>query len=161
MAKDPLVQRGDPYKKPRHTRETCYNIRGYPEGHPKRHPNGCQNCHQKEFHHANNAHSSSATNSHEGSQPGGTILLPPLTTHQYQQLLFLLNTESQPSTANFAGMIPCLSTTQTPAHSWVIDSGASLHFTPHLSPLMSPMTSHHNKPVCLPDGSNTAITYVS
>ncbi|ERN01903.1 hypothetical protein AMTR_s00089p00170350 [Amborella trichopoda] len=67
------------YRKHGHTQETCYDLHSYPEGIPKRTPNGHFN-RKKEGKRANNVNSnanSAASLSLDASEQGGLPSLPP------------------------------------------------------------------------------------
>lgn len=84
-----------------------------------------------------------------------------LTTDQYNQLLNLLNGAS--TTANLAGNSPfffCSSAPSSPPATWIIDSGASNHMTHTLSFFTNHASVPHAKPVKLPTGDVTPISYI-
>ncbi|XP_078160840.1 uncharacterized protein LOC144556253 [Carex rostrata] len=145
-----------------HIKPRCYEIVGYPSGDWRQgtvaKPSG-QRQQQRNQQAVNGSDASVkvfGASGASGSQGHSEDLLPHLTAQQYKQLLSLLNPDSQGSIANFTGKVSC----QTDNLNWVIDSGASDHFTFNPLSLSNSTSTQNYKPVVLPDGSRNPITHI-
>ncbi|KAJ4950957.1 hypothetical protein NE237_027789 [Protea cynaroides] len=136
-----------------HTKDTCYILHGHPDNYSRR-PNVPKSAH------AATVDNASCDSSATDVLPASTSSppLPPLTQAKYHQLLSFLNSEASPHSANFSGMPSCFSILSST--SWVIDSGASLHFSNSVAPTMLSVSSSQQQPVCLPNGTILPITHI-
>ncbi|XP_075095451.1 uncharacterized protein LOC142173716 [Nicotiana tabacum] len=158
-------------KKPRHTRDKCYRIHGFPQ----------------DFKFTKGRNAASAANvrvdceeMEEGNQSKG---LQSLTNEQYNQLLSLLekfpgkNTREGPKNnmtygaANFAGILACSTykeiaettmcrCSKSIADLWILDSGASNHMTYRKSFLKNVRTLPYPFLVTLPNGYRVKVTEI-
>ncbi|KAJ4961187.1 hypothetical protein NE237_021097 [Protea cynaroides] len=148
-----------------HTKDTCFDIHGFPPNFGRKPPRynrsqspvpqlhlATESTVQSDGEVQHDAHMSPAATTSPVSP------LPPLSQSQYQQLISFLN-GSQPN-ANFGGMNLCLRSTVSSLHSWVIDSGASHHFSSSHSPSSYAVSPTAHPPVLLPDGSKYSISSV-
>lgn len=117
-----------------HSRDRCYKLVGYPTRPPA-------------------SPSRSGDNALLTQSP---VNLPPFTPDQYNQLLAMLSTSSNSSSAHLAGIALTV-----PSHSvWIVDTGATNHMCSTLSLFSSYTACSHPSSVQLPDGSNAIVTHI-
>jgi hypothetical protein len=120
--------------KNRHLKAWCYEIVGYPVRHPKHSKANNQGNLTGDRRHNNNKQTQQSTTMMNLKNDSETsTAMPALTPQQYQQLMSLLNLEASKLVANFAGKASLPVQGSKNCGTWVIDSGASEHFTHNLS----------------------------
>ncbi|GLT39324.1 hypothetical protein SLA2020_135220 [Shorea laevis] len=147
--------RCDHCKKVGHTKDKCFEIIGYPTswklGSIKSKGKNDQQRNQARDRNLVFAGNASQESQNEGSSDQSPIA--GLTKEQYEQLLSLLNGNLTLShTANLAGKKPIKS------FSWIIDSGASDHMTPHITNFIE--KSPYCSPVKIPNGSSLDVSHI-
>ncbi|CAL2274238.1 unnamed protein product [Prunus armeniaca] len=163
-----------------HTRDTCYQLHGYPPGHPRygqkpvprrNHNNNSSSSRHNTNSTSGNSHRSHASSAaHQVTAHAPTLqdiqsAMPHLSDSQYQQIMSVMADTSSSSPSNpqaHAASASSFSQGLSPIASshgpWIIDSGATDHITcsSHLLTNSTPTT--HSPPVSLPSGDKASIT---
>lgn len=111
-----------------HTKDTCYKIHGYPAGH-KFHKSGNNNKRNK-----NNVNNVVRDISNEKNDEIQKITSSvgewKLNKEQMNTLMSLFLGSAEQNTTHIA-RITCINTLQLESDLWILDSGATIHITPH------------------------------
>ncbi|GLU12107.1 hypothetical protein SLE2022_288130 [Rubroshorea leprosula] len=139
-------KRGRPYcdhcQKLGHTKDHCYVLHGFPS-----------------TLRANHVQATSVVNS--------PTIAPPLTLEQYNQLVSLVGSNSNPlqlgnsstsASTNFAANLA--SKHFFDSQTWIIDTGATNHMTCSVHNLSNPISTPYLSPVTLPTGESASITHI-
>ncbi|CAM8984340.1 unnamed protein product [Rhodiola kirilowii] len=145
-----------------HTKEFCYKLVGYPPGH-KLHKSNMKNT-SKGYDHAKSANMASCDSSSGGekTESSNANQLPQFSNSQLHQLLALLKkTEchEQEGTNHMAGICLISKTLDSRSLDWVIDSGATDHFTYNLDLLDDVYKVSTACSVLLPNGETSRVKY--
>ncbi|KAI5442653.1 hypothetical protein KIW84_011620 [Lathyrus oleraceus] len=126
----------DHCKRERHTRETCWKLKGKPPNWKKK-----------------NGRAFQASNSDQGKQP--PLSLFPLTTEQLDRLYKLPESPTPSCSIATKGNSAFLSVSLS--HTWIVDSGASDHMTNESTLFSSYSQCASNQKIKIADGSFLAI----
>ncbi|CAM8945952.1 unnamed protein product [Rhodiola kirilowii] len=154
-----------------HLKETCYKLNGYPPGHRLYRGTSSQS-YKGNKHSANNVTavpSATGTNGNstvESKVPGDSDGISSSSNQMSQvheqltKLLSLFNPQERKDEKQFymAG-ISCLATTKVPHDTWILDSGATDHITPHMHLLYDLKLLHIPYEVLMPNGSKALVTH--
>ena len=132
-----------------HFVEKCYQLHGYPPGHPKARTDSIFN---------SNKNTSMANQVYDGAnKDDGKLVVTGISEAQLQQLLSLLNDKDErtSSQANTTVAKPGLSKISSPH--WIIDSSAIDHISPSLKLFLHEDKNISLPPVLLPSGEKANI----
>ncbi|CAM8997807.1 unnamed protein product [Rhodiola kirilowii] len=148
-----------------HLKESCYKLVGYSPGH-KLYKGGPSPNYRGIKHSANNVSSSSTTTNtlstekvHAGPDDPSPSQLSQV-QDQLTKLLHMFNQKEQKDTSqsHMAG-ISCLTTTKVTNNTWILDSGATDHVTPHMHLLFDVKLMKNPYEVLMPNGTKAAVTH--
>ncbi|CAM8920521.1 unnamed protein product [Rhodiola kirilowii] len=148
-----------------HVRETCYKLHGYPPGYKFSNNKGTASSNRNNKVVANNVVTEPSNAGNESKDQGhcketSSVSLSSLqiTQDQLNKLMVFLRESGAHTTDHIAG-ITCLSSVKVSKDTWVIDSGATDHITPHAH-LLSHVTSLKVPySVLMPNGTRVMVTH--
>ncbi|CAM8888286.1 unnamed protein product [Rhodiola kirilowii] len=154
---------------PGHSKENCYKINGYPQGHRLHRDTNSQNSRGYKSM-ANNVTNSSSTAGNSNKATSDKML--PASNQdtaaqlsqvqdQLAKLFHLFNQQDKKEDNQFtmAG-ISCLTTTKISIDTWILDSGATDHITSHMHLLHDVKTLQIPYEVLMPNGSTASVTHI-
>ncbi|CAM8893240.1 unnamed protein product [Rhodiola kirilowii] len=146
-----------------HVKETCFKLHGFPPGHRLHKENNSQTP-RTNNHAANNVTGSNIGSTGGSSVPGTSNDSSSSQMSQVQEqlskLLSLFNQKDNKEESSFhmAG-ISCFTTTKVPHDTWILDSGATDHITPHIHLLFDVKLLQIPYEVVMPNGSKAMVTH--
>ncbi|CAM8883292.1 unnamed protein product [Rhodiola kirilowii] len=152
-----------------HVRETCYKLHGYPPGYKftnsNTNPKASSTNNRGGKGVANNvvselSHAGSEEKAHHSTSESSPVQISSLNITQDQLnklMVFLGNGGNQ--THDLMASIACLSSVKVSKDTWVIDSGATDHITPHAHLLTDLVSLQVPYSVIMPDGSRVMVSH--
>ena len=132
-----------------HFVEKCYQLHGYPSGHPKARTGSNFNRHKN---------TSVANQVYDGAnKDGGKSVLTGITEAQLQQLLSFLNNKDRDTSSQANAAVAKPSLFKISSHRWIIDSGATDHISSSPKLFLHKDKNISLPPVLLPSGENANI----
>ncbi|CAM8877096.1 unnamed protein product [Rhodiola kirilowii] len=146
-----------------HTRETCYKLNGYPPNYKSQKASNQVNRSQNKSSinvvssdaGTRDATASVASSSTAQGDTGTQMSSVQFTNDQLNKLFKLLN-QSDGDTQHMAG-ITCLTSFKTGANTWILDSGATDHITPHASLLSNIRSLTDSHSILMPNGDKVDV----
>ncbi|CAM8945296.1 unnamed protein product [Rhodiola kirilowii] len=146
-----------------HVKETCYKLNGFPPGHRLHKDNNSQTG-RTEKHIANSVAGTNPSTAGNVPLSGESKDATPSQLTQVQEqlskLLHLFNQKENKDQSQYhmAG-ISCFTTTKVPHDTWILDSGATDHITPHIDLLFDVKLLSIPYEVIMPNGSKAQVTH--
>ncbi|CAM8886686.1 unnamed protein product [Rhodiola kirilowii] len=145
-----------------HVKETCYKLHGYPPGYKFSRGGGSNNGRNTRGM-ANNvtselSNAGAENKDHKAETSSVPISSLQMTQDQLNKLMVFLGNSGPHTTDHIAG-ITCLSSVKVSHDTWVIDSGATDHITPHAHLLSNLVSLKDPYNVLMPNGKRVLVTH--